>query len=191
MEFKYSESLNGILKRLYLNDNNYFQTKIKINYSSIYDDSTIYPSAPLDFSDSRYWVGDILKYNDHYFSFCFIKSSVKITGYEMKTSNGTNKPVRWYFSASNDGVNWMFKTEQSHNYQANEVKHFEWNKGTFKCFRIDCIQSAMSQYSGFDIYKLELYGTYYPKANRYTCNRRKTMPIDTFLLSLVNLLLMS
>ena len=87
MEFKYTTSLTGILRNLYDNDKSYFTTQIKINYSSVLWGT--YHTAPLDYEDTRYWVSDFENYKEHFYSFCFsFFHSVKLTEYEMKTSNG-------------------------------------------------------------------------------------------------------
>ena len=144
MEFGYRSTLAGVLKYMHYMDENYFKTQIKFIYSNVWAGSGVSHTAPLDPDDSGYWISDGNKVKDHFYGFCFLNATIKLTSYEMKTTSGTNKPVRWYFSGSNDGKSWKYKTEYRHKYSDNEVKRFEWKHEPYKCFMINCLESTRS-----------------------------------------------
>ena len=180
MEFVRTSELNGILKNLFYSQNSkYFEKQIFYNVSSTYTKYGV-SSAPFDYGSSEYWVANIDD-NPGFLSFCFTNGSAKLYGYELKTSNGTWLPKKWYFSGSNNQINWHNNITYEDTYSKGQTKYHQWSHGPYKCFKIDC---PFNQ--NFDISKIEIYGIYYPNSLKYMCTSiRRKLPYTFFQMILI------
>ena len=156
MFFKYQQT-NGILR--------YFFTKKK----NLYDEIVTYNSAnnhaslktAFDFKSDTFWVPE---YNsaqsETWMSFCLNFYMVKLTYYEITTSNGGNRPTNWSFSVSKDGINYSNEKIEEHPMEKGEIYPVEYQTTeSFRCFKYSHHGLTSQNEPRSDITQIELFGT--------------------------------
>lgn len=95
------------------------------------------------------------------------------------TSNGGALPNKWLLAASIDQIHWENNMSFEHVMSKNEIYYSTWNKGTYKCYKLNMLKNVYTNYNLRCSYvkQIEVFGTYY--TNSYTkvnkCTRERTL----------------
>ena len=182
MKFPYKKN-NGILKYFYDHENSFYYKILTIN-SSNYSIQTYKIYNAFDFNPNTYWV-DKNNAVDIWFTFCLYTYNITLTGYEITTSDGGNRPTKWTFAVSKDGLNYVQEEEHSKDLSKGETYFVEYKTNEpYQCFRFN--HTGLTSTGGYrcDITQIEIFGNV---SNLKTCsiNNEKTIFITIVLIIVI------
>ena len=161
MIFDY-KPFDGVLHSFYNSDKAYYKSVLTISSDSNWLDETQRFNA-FDFDDSTEWYSSQNCEPNPWLSFCFHNYQVKLTGFEIKTSDMTCRPDFIMFGGSNDNKSYSFQSysvsleqgESAYNDFPSSLSDY------FRCFKyIGTKNSDDCSPSGYrtDIAQIEIFG---------------------------------
>ena len=191
-EFIYDEryKLNGMLHYLYDKYPTKYQQLVTASSDSVLEDHD--PSIIFNFNEdiTKVYTTDPNVKRNALVTICFTSHIVSLTGFSIHPGRGSCRLKSFNFSGRENQQSQLFNTvPYSYSFQVNDVQHFDWNYGPFRCFAIAITGDSFcsNQYQR-DIRNIEFFG----KLTRTrlfidTCKKRQCIPYILLLMFLIDL----
>ena len=156
MQFPYQQS-HGILRYFFETQRSFYEEVVTFTSSSDDPDYPIF--GAFDFNESTYWLARY-SYTNIWMSFCLNLYYVKLTHYEISTTSYGNRPTKWSFSVSTDGVNYINEINESYSMNQNEIYSVSYKTNDYyRCFKFSNLGLTSQNEYCVDIRQFELFGT--------------------------------
>ena len=155
MQFPYQQS-HGILRYFFETQRSFYEEVVTFTSSSDDPDYPIF--GAFDFNESTYWLARY-SYTNIWMSFCLNLYYVKLTHYEISTTSYGNRPTKWSFSVSTDGVNYINEINESYSMNQNEIYSVSYKTNDYyRCFKFQHYGLTSQDEYRADIKQIEIFG---------------------------------
>ena len=162
MKFFPYKQTNGILRYFFDHQRAFYNGILSIDsqiLNGTYEQNNVHNA--FDFNKNTYWIQDInAEEKINWISFCLNYYPVKITHYEISTTNMGNRPVNWTFSVSNDGKTFVNEQVSYHPMETGEIYPVSYRTSeAYHCFKYT--HTGITEQGGYrsDIVQFEIFGS--------------------------------
>ena len=155
MRFPHQKN-HGILRYFYDNENYFYYNIVSIN--SVNDKEEHSKTQAFDFNSETYWVAEY-QTTDVWLSFCLKSYNITLTGYEITTSGGNNRPTKWTFSVSRDGNKYEKEQTETYEIDSKETYYVAYRTNEpYNCFKFKHTGQTQQKEQRCDIAQIEIFG---------------------------------
>ena len=159
-DYQYSSTnkLHGILRFFFDKGTEIYENVLKYHGTSV--SQQYYVKYAFNFDNDKYWIGRTDENDFTNLTFCLNNYYVKISGFEISTSNGgATLPKKFAFSSSMNNETYSNLKDYEYSFRKADIHYFPYNNKVSNCFKLICIES-IDGYSVFDVNNIEIYGIF-------------------------------